>query len=87
MGFLNPLKLGIFLNLLLDPDVGYRVPHENELQSTYHDWRTNWTDGDCAVKSENPSVDAVNEKSENNVDNRVMKIFKVAISPIVIKSV
>ena len=75
------------MNLLLDPEVDYRVPHENELQSTYHDWRTSWTDRDCTVKSETSSVDVVNEKSENNVDNRVMKIFKVAINKIVIKSV
>jgi len=35
----NLLKLSLFLYLLLDPEVDYGVPHENELQSTYHDWR------------------------------------------------
>ena len=34
----NLLKLSLFLYLLLDPEVDYGVPHENELQSTYHDW-------------------------------------------------
>ena len=38
--FFNPLKLNLFFDLLLDPEVDYRVPHANELQSTYHDWRT-----------------------------------------------
>ena len=58
----NPLKLNLFLDLLLDPEVDNRVPHANELQSTYHDWRTSWTDRACAVKSKDWSVDAVNEK-------------------------
>ena len=35
----NLVKLSLFLYLLLDPKVDYGVPHENELQSTYHDWR------------------------------------------------
>ena len=35
----NLLKLSLFLYLLLDPKVDYGMPHENELQSTYHDWR------------------------------------------------
>ena len=39
-GFFIPLKLNLFLDLFLDSEVDYRVPHENELQSTYHDWRT-----------------------------------------------
>ena len=40
------------------------------------------------MKSKDPSVDAVNEKkSDSNVDLGVMKIFKVVINPIVIKSV
>ena len=34
----NLLKLSLFLYLLLDPEVDYGMPHENELQSTYHDW-------------------------------------------------
>lgn len=68
--FFNPLTLNLFFDLLLDSEVDYRVPHENELQSTYHDWRTGWADRDCAVKSEDPSVGAVNEKSENIVKFR-----------------
>ena len=35
----NLLKLSLFLYLLLDSEVDYGVSHENELQSTYHDWR------------------------------------------------
>ena len=58
----NLLKLSLFLYLLLDPKVDYGMPHENELQSTYHDWGADWANRHCTVKSKDPSVDAVNEK-------------------------